>query len=183
MTRPALERVPKRLREQLPELVEEYGIDAASSFLGMDLEQIRKAAETVLILREGTWITTSEAAHMTGACLDHVQRSAAAGLIKARKYGRRWLLDRESVEVWGGGPGRERWWRGRWYPVGPLLERIQARGGLRACGIDSRSADYAALRAASRRPAGLTEPIADRLVVTYLGLTLGEVWPDEYALL
>ncbi len=43
------------------------------------------------------WITTSEAAELTGYERDHIRRLAANGAIKGQKFGRDWQVDRTSL--------------------------------------------------------------------------------------
>jgi len=43
------------------------------------------------------WITTGEAAALTGYHVTHIRRLLREGCIKGKKFGRDWLLNRESV--------------------------------------------------------------------------------------
>lgn len=43
------------------------------------------------------WITTTEAAQLSGYDPEHVRRLARAGKIKARKWGRDWMIDGKSL--------------------------------------------------------------------------------------
>lgn len=60
-------------------------------------------------------------------------------------------------------------------PAAPLLERVDGRGGLAACGGQQHSAEERAYYRA-RRDGWLTERAADLLAVRLLGLTTREVW-------
>ncbi len=43
------------------------------------------------------WITTTEAAELSGYHVDHVRRLILAGKVKAQKFGRDWQVDRASL--------------------------------------------------------------------------------------
>jgi excisionase family DNA binding protein len=45
----------------------------------------------------GDWMTTQEAANLSGYHPDHVRRLIRAGLITARKWGNAWMISRESL--------------------------------------------------------------------------------------
>jgi excisionase family DNA binding protein len=55
------------------------------------------------------WLTTDQACELTGYNLAHLERLAKAGNVKARKVGRSWLVDRESLLAWqrSAKPGRK----------------------------------------------------------------------------
>jgi excisionase family DNA binding protein len=43
------------------------------------------------------WITTAEAADLSGYHVDHVRRLVLSGKIKAQKFGRDWQVSRKSL--------------------------------------------------------------------------------------
>jgi len=43
------------------------------------------------------WITTREAAEISGYNLQHIRRIAREGLIKCQKWGQEWMIDRDSL--------------------------------------------------------------------------------------
>lgn len=43
------------------------------------------------------WITTAEAAKLTGYNVYHVRRLAARGRVKAEKFGRDWFVDKADI--------------------------------------------------------------------------------------
>jgi excisionase family DNA binding protein len=43
------------------------------------------------------WITTKEAARLSGYHLDHIRRLIYAGKVKSQKWGRDWQVDRQSL--------------------------------------------------------------------------------------
>ncbi len=43
------------------------------------------------------WITTKQAAELTGYTADNVRKLAALGKIKAQRWGRDWQIDRSSL--------------------------------------------------------------------------------------
>ena len=45
----------------------------------------------------GDWLTTQEAAALTGYNVQHVRRLARAGKIEAKKWGRDWIVNRVSI--------------------------------------------------------------------------------------
>jgi excisionase family DNA binding protein len=45
----------------------------------------------------GDWITTKEAAELTGYTVVHMRRLVREGQVKSRKFGRAWMVDRESL--------------------------------------------------------------------------------------
>jgi len=57
---------------------------------------------------EDEWITTREAANLTGYNAEHLRRLARAGKVQARKFGVVWQVDRTSLlkylETEGRGP-------------------------------------------------------------------------------
>jgi excisionase family DNA binding protein len=44
------------------------------------------------------WITTAEAAELTGYDVTHIRLLVRKGSITGRKFGRDWMIDRESVK-------------------------------------------------------------------------------------
>jgi excisionase family DNA binding protein len=46
------------------------------------------------------WITTQEAAKLTGYHPEHVRRLIKAGKVKGRKWARDWLVDRPSLQAY-----------------------------------------------------------------------------------
>jgi excisionase family DNA binding protein len=52
--------------------------------------------EEAQVVAEG-WITTSEAAELTGYTQDYCRQLAGAGRIEAQKLGRWWLVNKESL--------------------------------------------------------------------------------------
>jgi excisionase family DNA binding protein len=51
-------------------------------------------------LREGEldeWITTTEAANLSGFHIEHIRRLIRNGHVDARKWGREWMVDRNSL--------------------------------------------------------------------------------------
>ena len=46
---------------------------------------------------EKVWITTTEAAELTGYHVDHVRRLVLAGKIEARKFGRDWQVNKGNL--------------------------------------------------------------------------------------
>ena len=64
------------------------------------------------------WITTKEAAELTGYSDARFRQLAARGVIVARKRGRDWFLDKASVLAWAEemkrlGPQKHNPWRDR----------------------------------------------------------------------
>jgi excisionase family DNA binding protein len=55
------------------------------------------------------WLTVTEAAALTGYSKIHMQRLARLGQVTARKIGRQWVIDRESLLSWKAAarPGRK----------------------------------------------------------------------------
>jgi excisionase family DNA binding protein len=49
---------------------------------------------------ENTWITTKEAAELTGYHLVHIRRLAKEGRIRGIKRGRDWWLERKSLQIY-----------------------------------------------------------------------------------
>lgn len=47
--------------------------------------------------KQGNWITTNEAASLTGYERDHIRRLASAGRVRAQKFGRDWMIDKVSM--------------------------------------------------------------------------------------
>lgn len=45
------------------------------------------------------WITTAEAAELTGYDPTHIRRLVRTGRIHGKKFGRDWMIDRESIVV------------------------------------------------------------------------------------
>ena len=43
------------------------------------------------------WVTTIEAAELTGYHAVHIRRLVKDGYVRGRKFGRDWMLDKESV--------------------------------------------------------------------------------------
>ncbi len=43
------------------------------------------------------WITTQEAAEMTGYTPEHVRRLVTSGKVKGQRWGRDWQIDRRSL--------------------------------------------------------------------------------------
>ena len=43
------------------------------------------------------WLTTEEAAHLSGYHIEHVRRLIRAGVIGAKKWGRDWMVNRQSM--------------------------------------------------------------------------------------
>ena len=58
------------------------------------------------------WITTQEAAEISGYNVQHIRRLARGGFINSKKWGKEWMIDRVSVmeylEKEGHGPQRKR---------------------------------------------------------------------------
>jgi excisionase family DNA binding protein len=48
------------------------------------------------------WITTKEAAELTGYHAVHIRRLLREGTIEGRKFGRDWMIDRESPQEYTG---------------------------------------------------------------------------------
>jgi excisionase family DNA binding protein len=46
------------------------------------------------------WITTAEAAELTGYRRAHIRYLLKEGYIKGQKFGRDWMIDRESVQTY-----------------------------------------------------------------------------------
>ena len=46
---------------------------------------------------EDFWITTAEAAQISGFHIEYVRRLIRKGTLRARKWGREWMIDRESL--------------------------------------------------------------------------------------
>ncbi len=46
------------------------------------------------------WITPGEAAELIGVTSDHARHLARTGIIKARKFGHAWMLERAAVEAY-----------------------------------------------------------------------------------
>ena len=62
------------------------------------------------------WITTAEAAELTGYHAVHVRRLVKGGQIKGKKFGRDWLIDKSSVLAYAEemnklGPAKHDPWR------------------------------------------------------------------------
>lgn len=47
--------------------------------------------------KQEDWITTNEAAELTGYERDHIRRLAASSRVKAQKFGRDWMINRVSL--------------------------------------------------------------------------------------
>ncbi len=45
----------------------------------------------------GDWLLAKEAAEISGYSLEHVRRLARAGRIESQKWGRDWIISRESL--------------------------------------------------------------------------------------
>jgi len=45
----------------------------------------------------GNWLTTQEAAKLTGYNVEHIRRLVRSGKLKAQKLGRDWVIDRTSL--------------------------------------------------------------------------------------
>ena len=43
------------------------------------------------------WLTTKEAAELTGYTTDHIRKMASAGKLKAQRWGRDWQIERRSL--------------------------------------------------------------------------------------
>ena len=60
----------------------------------------------------GDWLTSKEAAALTGYNVQHVRRLARAGKVKTQKWGKEWMVDRASllayIETDGIGPEPKR---------------------------------------------------------------------------
>ena len=58
------------------------------------------------------WITTSEALALTGYNAEHIRRLVRSEKVKARKWGKEWMVDRESLLAYlkteGRGPRNSR---------------------------------------------------------------------------
>jgi excisionase family DNA binding protein len=52
------------------------------------------------------WITTAEAATLTGYTEEHVRRLARDGTIATKKWGRTWMIDKSSLMVYRTEAGR-----------------------------------------------------------------------------
>lgn len=133
------------------------------------------------LVGSGQWMTTDEAATMLGVERDAVAVLAAFCRLAGVKSGRRWLLDRRSVQERAarprrtpGPPAGQRLSEPR-LPAGPLLRQIELRGGLRACGVMPGSPEEKAFYRAAKT-GHLTIWAADRLSVGLLGMTPLEVW-------
>jgi excisionase family DNA binding protein len=48
----------------------------------------------------GDWLTTQEAADLTGYNVQHVRRLARAGKVITQKWGKDWMIDRKSLLVY-----------------------------------------------------------------------------------
>ncbi len=48
----------------------------------------------------GDWITTLEAAQIIGVTTNHVRYLAKLGVIESRRFGRAWMINRASAEVY-----------------------------------------------------------------------------------
>ena len=62
------------------------------------------------------WITTAEAADLTGYDLTHIRRLAREGRIKGTKVSRDWMIHRESIRAYAAqmqqpGPSEHALWR------------------------------------------------------------------------
>jgi excisionase family DNA binding protein len=62
------------------------------------------------------WITTAEAAELTGYKLSHLRYLVREGLVKGQKFGRDWMIHRESVLAYSEkmkelGPAKHDPWR------------------------------------------------------------------------
>jgi excisionase family DNA binding protein len=44
------------------------------------------------------WLTTEEAAKMSGYHIEYVRRLARSGIVTARKWGHEWMVDRQSFQ-------------------------------------------------------------------------------------
>jgi excisionase family DNA binding protein len=57
---------------------------------------------------EDEWITTTEAKSLTGYNAEHIRRLVRAGKVKAKKWGKEWMVEKNSllayVEREGRGP-------------------------------------------------------------------------------
>ncbi len=60
----------------------------------------------------GDWLTSKEAAALTGYNVQHVRRLARAGKVESKKWGRDWIINRQSIlsyiETEGFGPEPKR---------------------------------------------------------------------------
>ncbi len=57
------------------------------------------------------WITTQQAAELTGYTVIHIRRLAATGKIKAQRWNRDWQIDRRSLLTYSG--KAEQFWQPR----------------------------------------------------------------------
>jgi len=46
------------------------------------------------------WLTTKQAAELTGYTTDHIRKLATAGKVKAQRWGRDWQIDHHSLLVY-----------------------------------------------------------------------------------
>lgn len=172
--------------------------DLARIFLDRDPQVLELVPVPFVLTDLGDWVVTA------GLGVDWLETPAAAALvqlsqariaflvsrgeIRGRKFERRWLVERASLERYAASrrmgrppgtpnrrPARPR--RVAHLDPAPLLDRIERRGGLRACGGLPGSAEEAAFYRA-RRDGRLTLAAADRLSIRLLGLTMQEVWGD-----
>jgi excisionase family DNA binding protein len=122
-------------------------------------------------------VLSDEAAAVLGVHPDAVSAAARRGDLRGEKVGRVWMFDRDAVRAYAARQERRRAQRRlRHVPAQPLLRQVELRGGFRALGVASKSAEEKALERA-RRAGSLTTDAADRLAVRLLGCTPGEVWP------
>lgn len=134
----------------------------------------------------GDLLTSDKAARLLGLTPETVARLAAAGRLKGFKAAGMWLVEGSSVESYAARnhplPGRRRSGRPRVRRLvaGPLVERVEGRGGFAACGGRRNSADQKAYERACRQ-GYVTPAIGDRLAVRLLGLTGMEVWEEAWA--
>ncbi|UAL31552.1 helix-turn-helix domain-containing protein [Nocardioides rotundus] len=134
----------------------------------------------------GDLLTSDNAARLLGLTPETVARLAAAGRLEGFKAAGMWLVEGSSVAAYAARnrplPGRRRSGRprARRLAAGPLVERVEGRGGFAACGGQRNSADEKAYERA-RRQGYVTPAIGDRLAVRLLGLTGWEVWEEAWA--
>jgi len=51
-------------------------------------------------MAEGDWITTEEAAQIIGVTISHMSYLLTHGYVKGKKFGRFWMVDRTSAEIY-----------------------------------------------------------------------------------
>lgn len=83
------------LRERDGGLLLERGL--ASLIDDLRMSASRPAVVTVGVA-EGDWIPAAEAASLAGVSWRHAERLASRGILRARKTGRDWLIDRQAAE-------------------------------------------------------------------------------------